>query len=100
MRPHCRGYSGVVGTNILNAIPRQYLYLSTSNVRAQAVINNLATNVTNPFRNLIPGTGSNGATIGKAQLLRPFPQFGTITTSRNDSSSRYHSAQLRAERRF
>lgn len=93
-----RGYDGVVGTNILNAIPRQYL--STSNVRDQNVINALATNVTNPFRNLIPGTGLNGATTNKAQLLRPFPQFGTITTSRNDGSSRYHSGQLRAEKRF
>lgn len=93
-----RGYDGVVNTNFLNATPRQYL--STSNVRDQAVINLLATNVTNPLRNLIPGTGSNGATINKGQLLRPFPQFGNITTVRNDASSRYHSGQLRAERRF
>jgi hypothetical protein len=93
-----RSYDGVVGTNILNAIPRQFL--STSNVRDQAVINNLATNVTNPFRNLIPGTGLNGATTNKGQLLRAFPQFGTITTSRNDGSSRYHSVQGRAEKRF
>ncbi len=93
-----RGYDGVVGTNILNTVPRQYL--STSSVRDQTVINFLATNVTNPFRNLIPGTGLNGATTNKAQLLRPLPQFGTITTSRNDGTSRYHSGQLRAEKRF
>jgi len=30
-------------------------------VRDQTVINFLTTNVANPFRNLIPGTGLNGA---------------------------------------
>ncbi len=93
-----RGYDGVVNSNFLNATPRQYQ--STSNVRDQTVINFLATNVTNPLRNLIVGTGSNGATINKGQLLRPFPQFGNITTIRNDGSSRYHALQGRLEKRF
>jgi hypothetical protein len=96
-----RGYDGVASTNILNAIPRQYL--STSAFRDQNMINTinfLATSVANPFRNLIPGTGLNGATVNRNQLLRPFPQFGSISTSRNDASSNYHSGQLRAERRF
>ncbi|MBL8207314.1 MAG: carboxypeptidase regulatory-like domain-containing protein, partial [Blastocatellia bacterium] len=93
-----RGYEGVVGTNILNAVPRQYL--STSNVRDNTVINFLSANVTNPFRNLIPGTGLNGTTTSRAQLLRPFPSFGTITTIRNDGSSNYNSAQLKLEKRF
>jgi hypothetical protein len=96
-----RGYDGVVNTNILNTVPRQYL--STSSFRDQNMVNAinfLTATVTNPFRNLVPGTGINGATVQRQQLLRAFPQFGTITTVRNDASSSYHGGQLRAEKRF
>lgn len=93
-----RGYDGVVGTNILNTTPRQYL--STSPVRDQNVINFLTGTVTNPFRNLVPGTGINGTTVQRQQLLRPFPHFGTIGGIRNDASSSFESLQLRAEKRF
>ncbi|MFN0085974.1 MAG: TonB-dependent receptor domain-containing protein, partial [Blastocatellia bacterium] len=91
------GYDGVVAVPV-NPIPRQYL--STSPVRDQTVINFLTANVTNPFRNLIPGTGLNGATVNRQQLLRPFPQFTGVTGLRNDATSDYHSAQFRAEKRF
>lgn len=96
-----RGYDGVVGTNILNTIPRKYL--STSSFRDQSMIdtiNFLSATVTNPFRNLIPGTSLNGGTVQRNQLLRAFPQFGTIGTFRNDASSSYNGGQLRAEKRF
>ncbi len=93
-----RSYQGVVNTNILNTIPRQYL--STSAVRDTTVINFLSTNVTNPFRGLTPGSGINGTTTSKGQLLRPFPEFGNITTIRNDGNSNYQSAQVKLERRF
>ena len=63
-------------------------------------INFLATSVTNPFRNLIPGTGLNAATVNRNQLLRPFPQFTGVRGIRNDASSKYHSGQLRIEKRF
>ena len=92
------GYDGVVNTNIFNAVPRQHL--STSAVRDQNTINFLTQTVTNPFRNLVPGTGINGATVQRQTLLRPFPHFGTITGIRNDASSRFHSAQVRVEKRF
>ncbi|MFN0109047.1 MAG: carboxypeptidase regulatory-like domain-containing protein [Blastocatellia bacterium] len=95
-----RGYEGVSGIN-LNPIPRQYL--STSAFRDQNminVINFLGTQVANPFRNLIPGTGLNGATVNRSQLLRPYPQFTGLSWIRNDGSSNYHSLQSRAERRF
>jgi TonB dependent receptor len=103
------GYDGVTNTsfnnndnqNIFNTIPRQYL--STSSFRDQnmiGTINFLTTNVANPFRNLIPGTGLNGATVNRQQLLLPFPQFTGIRGIRNDATSDYHSAQLRAEKRF
>ncbi len=95
------GYDGVVATNITNTVPRQYL--STSLFRDQSMIdtiNFLTRTVTNPFRNLVPGTGINGATVQRQTLLRPFPHFGTLTTIRNDASSRFHSGQLRVEKRF
>ncbi len=94
------GYDGVVGVSI-NGVPRQYL--STSTFRDQNMINTinfLTATVTNPFRGLVPGTGLNGATVQRQQLLRPFPHFTGVSTIRNDASSDYHSGQLRAEKRF
>ncbi len=94
-----RGYDLATTTDITDAVPRQYL--STKPERDQATIDFLTANVPNPFRNLIPGTGLNGSTVQRQQLLRPFPQFTTrIRTNRFDGSSMYESAQLRAEKRF
>jgi carboxypeptidase family protein len=95
------GYDGVVNTNVFNTVPRRYL--STSLFRDQSMINTnsfLIQPVDSPFRNLVPGTGINNATVQRQQLLRPFPQFGAITGIRNDASSRFHSGQLRVEKRF
>jgi len=95
-----RGYDGVVGIN-RNFLPRQYLSTSLFRDQSQIDANNfLNTLVPNPLRNLVPGTGLNGATINRAQLLRPFPQFGSVGGIRNDGSSSYNSAQLRVEKRF
>ncbi len=81
-----------------NPIPRQYL--STLPIRDTTVVNFLSSNVTNPFRGLIPGTGLNGNTTSRGQLLRPFPHFLDVNTRRNDAKSSYHSAQVRLEKRF
>jgi hypothetical protein len=94
------GYDGVVSVP-LNGIPLRYL--STSTFRDQNMINTinlLSATVPNPFRNLIPGTGLNGATVQRQQLLRPFPHYTGVTGIRNDGSSRFHSAQMRVEKRF
>ncbi len=93
-----RGSDLTVGSNILNAVPKKYL--STSTERDQPTIDFLSANVTNPFANLIPGQGLNGATTGRSQLLRPFPQFTSISTVRFDGSSRYHSLQAKVEKRL
>jgi hypothetical protein len=86
-------------TNIdLNNVPAQYL--STSAQRDQATINHLTQQVTNPFRGLLPGTGSNGSTIQRQQLLRPFPHFGNVQSYNDDGTSTYHSAQFKIEKRF
>jgi hypothetical protein len=39
----------------------------------------LTANVSNPFAGLIPGTSINGATVQRQQLLRPFPEFLSVT---------------------
>jgi hypothetical protein len=94
-----RGYDlTVTGGVAFNAVPQQYL--STSPERDQATIDLLSANVPNPFRGLIPGTGLDGATTSRAQLLRPYPHFTGIGGALYTGSSRYHSAQFKAERRF
>jgi hypothetical protein len=93
-----RGYDLTAATSVLNAVPRQYL--STSPERDQAAIDFLGAIVPNPFRNLVPGTGLNGATTSRSQLLRPFPHFTGIGSQRYDGSSQYHSAQFKVEKRF
>ena len=61
----------------------------------------LVTQVTNPFKGLLPGTSFNGATVTQQQLLRPFPQFDTITEAlHNVGYATYDSLQVRVERRF
>jgi hypothetical protein len=82
----------------LNGIPEQYL--SRLGVRDQPVINFLTATVPNPFQGLVPGTGLNGATVQRQQLLRPFPQFLSVRTERRGGTSRYHAAQFRVEKRF
>lgn len=100
-----KGYDLTAITDILNAVPRQFL--SAQNVRDNATINLLTANVPNPFQGLAPGTSLNGSTAPRQQLLRPFPQFvpsagqpSGIRTRRQDGSSLYHSGQFRLEKRF
>jgi hypothetical protein len=86
----------------LNWVPAQFL--STKPFRDQPVIDRLSANVTNPFRNLLPGTSLNGSTVALTQLLRPYPQFsgdsGVRLDSDNFGSSYFHTLQARVEKRF
>jgi hypothetical protein len=93
-----RSYDLTVGTNIVDAVPQQFL--STRPERDQAAINFLTANVANPFRNLAPGTGLNGSVVQRQQLLRPFPHFTGIGSQVFGGSGRYDSAQIRVEKRF
>lgn len=82
-----------------NFVPRQFL--STSQTRDQAVIDRNTANVTNPFAGLIPGTGRNGSTIQRQELLRPYPQFTSISVDqRNEGSSYFHMLAFRVDKRF
>jgi hypothetical protein len=96
-------YMGNRGTRIeinrnINAVPNQYY--STSLVRDVAWYNNMTTNVPNPFAGLLPGLGLNSTTVQKNRLLRPYPQFGTITTTTNQGYSWYHALLFSARKRF
>lgn len=98
-----RGYDIEIARNI-NALPNEFL--NTDNFRSAAMTaRNTALNqgVTNPFRNLADyaGTGfGTNATIARSQLLRPFPQFGDITTSVNDGKSWYNAGQFTLQKRM
>lgn len=82
-----------------NGVPLQYL--SSSPFRDQATINQLTGNVASPMAGLIPGTTLNGTLVARNQLLRPYPQFTSVTAQRmNDGSSHYHAMQVRLDRRF
>ena len=82
----------------LNPVPREYL--TTLNQRDPAVDSFLSAQVPNPFQGLLPGTGLNGATVERQQLLRPFPHFTSLLSERYDGEATYNSLQLRVERRF
>jgi hypothetical protein len=58
--------------------------------------------VPNPYFGQIPANTSLGnRTVPRAQLLRPYPRFTTVTLYRNNTGhSSYHSLQSRIEKRF
>jgi hypothetical protein len=94
-------YVGNRGTHLnvtrqINATPSQYL--STSPTRDQAVINYLGGTVANPLYGLAPLFTS--TTISRANILRPYPQFGNIAMDTSDGYSWYHSLQIRSTRRM
>lgn len=62
----------------------------------------LTQQVPNPYFGEIPANTSLGTpTIARAQLLRPYPRFTTVTLYRNNMGhSTYHSFQSRIEKRF
>lgn len=84
-------------------------YLSTALVRDQNTISALTATVPNPFKGLQTSIASS-STISAAQLLSPYPEFATGTTSPGSSgvvmndnsvgSSYYHSLNVRAQRRL
>ena len=93
-------YVGSRGTRLaatrnVNSTPAQYL--STSPVRDQKTIDYLTQTFPNPFYGLNKVYPS---TISRANLLRPYPQFGDITAVQQIGYSWYHALQARAEKRF
>ena len=57
--------------------------------------------VANPFAGLLPGTGLNGATVPRSQLLKPFPQFGDVTEVGESVGKLWYDAlQVSIEKRY
>jgi len=82
-------------TRQINATPAQYL--STLPTRDQKTIDSLTQTFPNPFS----GTNSiYSSNISRANLLRPYPQFGDISIAQPVGYSWYHSLQVRGEKRF
>ncbi len=107
-------FVGDYGSNIeinrnLNAQPLGTLNTDSSRTAAMNTNNtNLGGSVRNPFCNTVSGstctsgalfTGA-GGTISRRQLLLPFPNFGTITTTNNDGKTWYTSGQFSLNKRF
>ncbi|MCW5963419.1 MAG: carboxypeptidase regulatory-like domain-containing protein [Bryobacterales bacterium] len=93
-------YLGNRGTRLavnrsINNTPNEYL--STSPFRDNPTIAYLSEQFPSPFRGTDPIYGAN---ISRANMLRPFPQFGNITLEEPTGYSWYHSLQSRIEKRF
>ncbi|HWW75895.1 MAG TPA: hypothetical protein VNZ44_10880, partial [Pyrinomonadaceae bacterium] len=96
------GYDIEIARNI-NALPNQYLVADNSRTAAMNSNNTFLTGtVANPFAGLeeFRGTSLFNATVARQQLLRPFPEFGDISTTVNDGKSWYHAGQFSLNKRF
>ncbi len=82
-------------TRQINSTPAQYL--STSPFRDQKAIDSLTQQFPNPFYGL---NSVYAAQTSRANLLRPYPQFGDISVSQPVGYSWYHSMHVRGEKRF
>jgi len=96
-------YLGSRGTDLpvtqaVNNIPIEFL--STSRTRDTALETLLSQTVPNPFAGLIPNTAFNNATIARNQLMRPYPQFGTISIENYSGSDSYEAATVQLDKRF
>lgn len=72
-------------------------YLSTSPTRDQATINSLNQQFPNPFYGL---NSVYTATISRANLLKPYPEFGRIQQMEPIGASWYHALQMQVVKRF
>jgi hypothetical protein len=94
------GYDMPVARN-LDFVPRQYLRADPASDAAANTL--LSATIPNPFRNLLPGTGSplnTATTITRAQSLLPFPQFTNLWVEQYNGTNRYNSLQFQVSQRF
>ena len=90
-------YAGSKGTHLvggpaINQLPDQYLSLGSAVLQNQ---------VKNPFYGLIPYGSLSNATVAYGQLLRPYPQYGTVTMANDGNRDiEYHALQIKLEKRF
>ena len=90
------GYAGSRGLKfaqdrVLNQIPDAALGLG----------NDLRAQVANPFFGQIPTGPLSRNTVSRAQLLRPFPHFDSVTsTNSNWAGSVFHALEVKVEKRY
>lgn len=91
-------YAGSKITHV--GIPDSNINQLTAEQLAQG--NALLQQVTNPFFGQIPRSSSIGdPTVPRAQLLRPFPRFTTVSLYRNNvGNTAYHALQAKLEKRL
>src|SRR5262249_17414668 len=95
------GYAGSVTRHLiqgtptynLNQMPDQFLALGATALNAK---------VSNPFAGTAGGVLSLASpTLTRAQLLLPYPQFGTISVAGSDDNhARYHSVYLKVQKQL
>ncbi len=84
-----------------NGNPMPEKYWSHSPVRDDSVQTYMAQQVANPFVGLLPGTGINGATVARSQLVKPVPVLTGITIAQVPvGTSKYDSVEAQVQQRF
>jgi hypothetical protein len=93
------GYGGSKGTHLPIALTAQLNQLPNDK---NALGSALLAQAPNPFFGHLPTSSLLGrATISQGQLLRPFPQYQSLTnTAATVGNSTYHSLQTKFEKRF
>jgi hypothetical protein len=94
----------------LNFVPRQFMAdlstvtdLAIATTLDAAANTNLSATISNPFRNLLAGTGSpfnTATTISRGQSLLRFPHFTNVFVQEYNGTNRYNALQLQASKRF
>ncbi len=83
-----------------DAIPQSQLSLVTNGYDT-AVFNKLNASVNNPFSGIIPSTATLGSSkTSVSQLVRPYPEFTSVTAYVDNGMSIYHGLQAQLNRRF
>ncbi|MFL6227393.1 MAG: carboxypeptidase regulatory-like domain-containing protein [Pyrinomonadaceae bacterium] len=86
----------------LDFTPRSFLGTDpTTDAAANTLL--VTGTIPNPFRNLLPNTGSplnTATTITRAQSLLQFPQFTNLWVEQYNGSNRYNALQLQVNQRF
>jgi hypothetical protein len=98
-------YAGSLGRDLpvnqqVNAIPLQFITAARQTFVSTGR-NTLTDPVNNPFFGVLTSGSLTGRTTTRGQLLRPFPQFTSVTAlNRSIGESRYDALQAKATRRF
>jgi hypothetical protein len=99
-------YAGLHGSNLpvsvpINQVPDTYLNQAAQTCTAGVSACFLNQQVTNPYHGLISQGVLQNATVTQSQLLRPFPQYGSISNSGHYAGvSNYNALELKVEKRF